>query len=203
VPHIRANIPADIADCTRGARLRYAPGHYFPSGMLMTDAPAQRLADLYRVHWKGLCGYVRAQFGPGPPEPEDVAQAAFIRFAAADPSHIENPRAFLYATARHLVIDHHRQAQRASAHEHATQSAAAENPLYELSPENVLLQAERFRILARALERMPLKRRRLVLLNRFEGLSYAQIGEQFGMSAENVRKHIERTLAECLRALHE
>ena len=42
---------------------------------------------------------------------------------------------------------------------------------------------------------------RLVLLNRFEGLSYAEIGEQFGMSAENVRKHIERTLAECLRAL--
>ena len=66
--------------------------------------------------------------------------------------------------------------------------------MYESSPENVLLQAERFRILAQALERMPLKRRRLVLLHRFEGLSYAEIGEQFGMSAENVRKHIERTL---------
>ena len=163
----------------------------------------QQLSDLYRVHWKGLCGYVRAQFGPGPPEPEDVAQTAFIRFAAADPANIENPRAFLYATARHLVIDHHRQAQRVSAHERAAQAAAAENPVYESSPENVLLQAERFRILAQALERMPLKRRRLVLLNRFEGLSYAQIGEQFGMSAENVRKHIERTLAECLRALRE
>lgn len=160
----------------------------------------QQLSDLYLIHWKGLCGYVRAQFGPGPPEPEDVAQSAFIKFAAADPAHIENPRAFLYATARHLVIDHHRQAQRAGAHEQAAESAAADR-VYELSPENVLLQAERFRILAQALERMPLKRRRLVLLNRFEGLSYAQIGEQFGMSAENVRKHIERTLAECLRAL--
>lgn len=176
--------------------------------LLEATAPAdgerrQQLSDLYRVHWQGLCGYVRAQFGPGPPEPEDVAQSAFIRFAAADPAHIENPRAFLYATARHLAIDHYRQAQRASAHEQAAQAAAAENPLYELSPENVLLQAERFRILAQALERMPLKRRRLVLLNRFEGLSYAQIGEQCGMSAENVRKHIERALAECLRALHE
>jgi RNA polymerase sigma factor (sigma-70 family) len=159
----------------------------------------QQLSDLYRVHWQALCGYVRAQFGPGPPEPEDVAQTAFIRFAAADPAHIENPRAFLYATARHLVIDHHRQAQRVTAHQQA--QSAAEDHVYELSPENVLLQAERFRILAQALERMPLKRRRLVLLNRFEGLSYAQIGEQFGMSAENVRKHIERTLAECLRAL--
>lgn len=160
----------------------------------------QQLSDLYLVHWKGLCGYVRAQFGPGPPEPEDVAQSAFIRFAAADAAHIENPRAFLYATARNLVIDHHRHAQRASAHEQAARSST-DDRVYELSPENVLLQAERFRILAQALERMPQKRRRLVLLNRFEGLSYAQIGEQFGMSAENVRKHIERTLAECLRAL--
>ena len=190
-------------------------GHYFPSGIVMTEALAQRLvrfleasapadrerrqqlSDLYLVHWKGLCGYVRAQFGPGPPEPEDIAQSAFIRFAAADAAHIENPRAFLYATARNLVIDHHRHAQRVCAHEQAT----AEDRVYELSPENVLLQAERFRILAQALQRMPLKRRRLVLLNRFEGLSYAEIGEQFGMSAENVRKHIERTLAECLRAL--
>jgi RNA polymerase sigma-70 factor (ECF subfamily) len=161
----------------------------------------RQLSDLYRVHWQGLCGYVRAQFGPGPPEPEDVAQSAFMRFAAADPQHIHNPRAFLYATARNLVIDHHRREQRVAAHEQAEQSG--EDRVYELSPENVLLQAERFRILARALERMPLKRRRLVLLNRFEGLSYAEIGEQFGMSAENVRKHIERTLAECLRALRE
>lgn len=159
----------------------------------------QQLSDLYLVHWKGLCGYVRAQFGPGPPEPEDVAQSAFIRFAAADAAHIDNPRAFLYATARNLVIDHHRKERTAAAHEQAVRSV--DDQVYELSPENVLLQAERFRILAQALERMPLKRRRLVLLNRFEGLSYAQIGEQFGMSAENVRKHIERTLAECLRAL--
>ncbi len=163
-------------------------------------ARRQQLSDLYLVHWQGLCGYVRAQFGPGPPEPEDIAQSAFIRYAAADPAKIDNPRAFLYATARNLVIDHHRRERTVSAHEQVARAAADEN-VYELSPENVLLQAERFRILAQALERMPLKRRRLVLLNRFEGLSYAQIGEQFGMSAENVRKHIERTLAECLRAL--
>ena len=111
----------------------------------MTDALAQRLvrfldasapvdrerrqllSDLYLVHWKGLCGYVRAQFGPGPPEPEDVAQSAFIRFAAADAAHIENPRAFLYATARNLVIDHHRHAQRVCAHEQATQKIGCTN----------------------------------------------------------------------------
>lgn len=160
----------------------------------------QQLSELYLSHWKGLCGYLRAQFGAGPPEPEDVAQSAFVKFAAADPRHIENPQAFLYATARHLVIDHHRHAKRGQRYERELESEA-DNSLYELTPENVLLQTERFRILERALASMPLKHRRLVLLNRFEGLSYGEIGERFGMSAENVRKHIERTLAECLRKL--
>ena len=161
----------------------------------------EQLSDLYRAHWNGLCRYVRGQFGAGPPEPEDVVQSTFARFAAADTACIENPQAFLYTTARHLVIDYRRRALRGRAYEQVLEASSPEASVYELSPENVLLQTERFRILAEALERMPLRRRRLVLLNRFEGLSYGEIGERFGMSAENVRKHIERTLAECLRAL--
>jgi RNA polymerase sigma factor (sigma-70 family) len=175
--------------------------HFLGSDSTLDRERRQQLSDLYRAHRQGLCSYVRAQFGSGPPEPEDVAQSAFARFAATDPARIGNPQAFLYATARHLVIDHHRHARHEGLHAQALETSAAEDSLYELSPENVLLQTERFQILAQALERMPLKRRRLVLLNRFEGLSYGKIGERFGMSAENVRKHIERTLAECLQTL--
>lgn len=185
----------------------------------MTDAIAQRLtdllesnvaldaqrrkqlSDLYRVHWKALCHYVHRQFGAGPPEPEDVAQSAFARFAMAEAVHIENPQAFLYATARNLVIDHHRRTQRRLTYERTVEAEAGQDAVYELSPESVLLQSERFGILAEALERMPLDRRRLVLLNRFEGLSYAEIGERFGMSPESVRKHIERVLGDCQRTL--
>ncbi len=171
------------------------------TGAKLSRERRQQLSDLYSSHWKGLCGYLRAQFGAGPPEPEDVAQSAFVKFAAADPSRIDNPQAFLYATARHLVIDHHRHALRGRRYEKQLETTAPENSLYELTPENVLLQTERFAILEQALQGMPPKHRRLVLLNRFEGLSYGEIGARFGMSAENVRKHIERTLAECMRKL--
>src|SRR5688572_3251372 len=141
VTAVALRVHPKIFPASASSNLRVCSGHYFPFGIFMADAVAQRLvqllesspsadgerrqqlSDLYRVHWKGLCGYVRAQFGPGPPEPEDVAQTAFIRFAAADPAHIENPRAFLYATARNLVIDHHRHAQRASAHEQVARSS--------------------------------------------------------------------------------
>lgn len=165
------------------------------------DEKRRLVSDLYQEHWKGICGYIRAHFGAGPPEPEDVAQTAFARFVTADSGRIENPQAFLYATARNLVIDHHRHAKREQTYIQTQSATNSEEMPSELAPENVLLQAERFRILAEALEQMPLAQRRMVLLNRYEGLSYVEIGQRFGMSPETVRKRIERTLALCLKAL--
>ena len=156
---------------------------------------------IYKRHWTELCGYIRRVFGSGPPDPEDVAQTAFARFMQlARPEDIDNPWAFLTTTARHIAIDEHRRMQRSRAH---TSDVAdlPENNLSVLTPEDVFLQEERFEILAAALEALPLKQRRLVLLNRFEGLSYGEIGRRFGMSGENVRKHVERSLAHCAHAL--
>ena len=165
------------------------------------DEQRRLVSDLYREHWKGICGYIRAHFGAGPPEPEDVAQSAFVRFVTTDSRGIENPQAFLYATARNLVIDHHRHAKREQAFVRTQSAVNSDEIPSELTPDNVLVQAERFRILAEALERAPLAQRRMVLLNRFEGLSYAEIGHRFGMSPETVRKRVERTLVMCLKAL--
>jgi RNA polymerase sigma factor (sigma-70 family) len=165
------------------------------------DEQRRLVCDLYKEHWKGICGYIRTHFGAGPPEPEDVAQSAFARFVTADTDRIANPQAFLYATARNLVIDHHRHAKREQSFIRTQSAVNSEAMPSELTPENVLIQAERFRILAEALERAPAADRRMILLNRFEGLSYAEIGHRFGMSTETVRKRIERTLAVCLRAL--
>lgn len=165
------------------------------------DEQRRLVCDLYKAHWKGICGYVRAHFGAGPPEPEDVAQTAFVRFVTADSGRIENPQAFLYSTARNLVIDHHRHAKREQAFIRTQSAINTDEMPSDLTPDNVLVQAERFRILAEALEQVPLAQRRMVLLNRFEGLSYAEIGQRFGMSPETVRKRVERTIATCLKAL--
>jgi RNA polymerase sigma factor (sigma-70 family) len=166
------------------------------------DEQRRRVSDLYQQHWKGICGYIRSQFGAGPPEPEDVAQSAFARFVTADNRQIENPRAFLYATARNLVIDHRRHAKREQAFIRTQAAVNSDEIPSELRPDNVLVQAERFRVLAGALERAPAAHRRMVLLNRFEGLGYEEIGRRFGMSPETVRKRVERTLAACLNALN-
>jgi len=43
------------------------------------------------------------------PDPDDVARAAFVKYAALkDTSHVHNPKAYLFTMARNIVMDHKR-----------------------------------------------------------------------------------------------
>ncbi|MFQ5346778.1 MAG: RNA polymerase sigma factor [Rhodothalassiaceae bacterium] len=186
-----------------------------PAGVDILSAPAEGVAargrdrgrrrflrKLYEDHWQELCHYLAATFGAGPPEPEDAAQAAFAKFAALDaPRSIANPRAYLYTVARNFVIDELRRAERHGACERELERDCSVALLSDSGPERVLLEKERFAIFAAALARMPATRRRMVLLNRFEGLTCAEIGRRFGMSGAAVQKQISRALAACLREM--
>jgi RNA polymerase sigma-70 factor (ECF subfamily) len=156
------------------------------------------LDEAYRRYRGEVSAYIERKFGRGPPEPDDVAQTAFLRFASyARDNPIENPRAFLYTLARNIVLDHRRRAQVAEAHARELKPSLADAP-YEFSPERVLLDRERLGLLVEALTQMPLRRRRMVLMNRFENLSCEEIGRRLGVSTSTVQKEVVRGLAECL-----
>lgn len=161
------------------------------------------LNALYARYWQELCNYLRRTFGAGPPEPEDIAQATFAKFAAVpEPEAVANPRAFLYATARNLVHDYFRHQRYRDSHVQDVQHTADHQILYEISPERVLLDRERVHLLTAALARLPLKTRRMILLHRFEGLTHAEIAKRFGVSTSLVQKKIEQALEECNRYMN-
>lgn len=163
----------------------------------------QSLDILYHRYWVELRVYVERTFGLGPPEPDDVAQTAFIKFAAYSKDiAVENPRAFLYATARNIVLDHRRRARVIDAHAVDVQHTATESS-YEISPERVLLDKERLALFVEALKAMPVHRRRMVLMNRFHNLSCEEIGRRLGVSTSTVQKQVVQGIAECLRHLGE
>jgi RNA polymerase sigma factor (sigma-70 family) len=154
---------------------------------------------LYANHWGELCHYIKKQFGAGPPDPEDVAQEAFMRFAAVDNRDaIDNPRAYLFRTAHNVFVDEHRRLvlRRASPGDTEAQSVSDNR-----TPERVLAGRERLEILARSLRAMPAARRRSFLLNRLQGLSCAAIARMTGYSESAIKKHIGVALAELEAAL--
>lgn len=164
---------------------------------LENNAPALVVCNagidvLYARHWGELCHYIRKHFGPGPPDPEDVAQDAFMKFAAInDREAIENPRAYLFRTAHNVFIDEHRRL----ALRRANPADAPGPPVSDdRTPERVLVGQERLAILTRTLRAMPAARRRSFLLNRLQGLSSAAIARMTGYSESAIKKHIDLAL---------
>ncbi|MEM9682109.1 MAG: sigma-70 family RNA polymerase sigma factor [Pseudomonadota bacterium] len=172
------------------------PGSGFDRGV---DGPAERL-DLdrfYRAHWRELCRYIAASFGQGPPEPEDVAQLAFARIAAhRDVAAIGNLKAFLWATARNIVLSEKRsQSVRRRRSKEVGEFFFADGG-DDLSAERVLLAREQLAVVRAALASMPAKRRRMLVLHRIEGLSFAEIARRTGLSQTAVKKHVARAMVD-------
>ncbi len=130
-------------------------------------------------------------------------QGSFSKLASMSGlAKITNPRAYLYTVARHYIIDYHKRSLRA---ENYAKSLRQDNDRTEkLSPstaEQVLISRERLETLINTLNKLPKKQQRLVLLNRFQGLTCQEIGKRENMQAKAVQKQIHRALAKCLNEL--
>ena len=166
------------------------------------SANRQNLAQLYHRFWGEICKYVNSTFGSGPPDPEDVAQAVFTNFAALDNADdIENPRAFLYRSAHNMVVSHHRKAATRRRYMMEQKNTDPNRERDDIHPERILITRERLALLERVMWDMPVKRRRMLILNRFDGLTYAEISRQSGLSQSAVKKHVMKALTDFNKAL--
>lgn len=160
------------------------------------------LREIYQRYWPDLCRYINRTFGKGPPEPEDIVQAAFSNFAALeDRQAVRNPRALLYCIARNIAIRQHQREAifvRTDGEEETGREAQIPD---EMDPERVLLGRERFALLDEALARMPQERRKALIMNRLHGLSFAEISRRTGISQTQVKRLVAWALTDCKRAL--
>ena len=169
----------------------------------MSDNPETPLSleRIYKAYFTELTRYVAAKFGAGPPDPEDVAQTAFQKFAAAFESKaIRNPRAFLYASARNIVIDHARRQKTHNAYIF-DQTGGGEEKSDEISPERVLISKERVQIMREAIRAMPPDDRRVLLMHRLQSRTYLEIAQTTGMSESSVRRAVARAVERIDKAL--
>ena len=166
------------------------------------DGSAASLSTLYGCYRKELIAFVRTKFGGGPPEPEDVAQQAFVNFAAMSHAQVLNPRAFLYRTAVNIVLNH-RKRERIGRRflQPMPDAEELQQVRDEISPEKRLQAEEHYALVEAAIRAMPQARRSYLLLNRVEGLSYAEIARRAGLSESVIRKHVALAVRECGQTL--
>lgn len=160
------------------------------------------LEEIYRAYFEPLSAAIARTFGQGPPEPEEIVQAAFLKFMRLpDRGKVGNARAFLYATARNIIIDHKRKAKRNDAYVAEQLAFDPDFRLEEISPERVLEAKDRFAALVAAMKTLPYKQQVVLTLNRLHGKSYAEIIKATGWSLGDISRNLNAGKEALIRAL--
>jgi RNA polymerase sigma factor (sigma-70 family) len=130
-------------------------------------------------------------------ETPDLRQEIYVRvFNAALTNLPLNPKAFLFVTARNLLISKARRAEIVSI-EHVADLESLNLAIDTITPHRVLAAREEVRRLQAGLDNLPARCREVILLRKVEGLSQDEAAERLGVT----RHTIERQMVQGMRAL--
>lgn len=153
------------------------------------------LHQLYSEHNGWLKGWLRSRLGNSA-DAADLAQDTFVRvMTARNAAPIREPRGYLSAIARSLLIDKSRR----RAIERAYLFALAQKPEpVEVSPEVRLSILEMLVAVDSLLDELGKRTREIFLSVQLDGQTYAALAERLGVSVTTVKNHLVRAMTECL-----
>jgi len=131
--------------------------------------------------------------------PEDVVQTAFLKLRETE-TEITDPKAYLAQLTRNLAIDETRRARRAPVTFVAPDAFEA-SPSSELTPEEMLIEGERFSHMLGFVLSLPKRERLALLMCKLKGMSHEEIGAALGVSRHSVPRYLSRALAKCAAAM--
>jgi RNA polymerase sigma factor (sigma-70 family) len=136
------------------------------------------------------------------PDAAELAQEVFVRMMRVpDMTVIRNPEAYLFAVAGNLAKEHAQRAPRGAGvlniDDPLVQEQLAELPAFG----GQLDRERRVRRLREVLDQLSPKCRAAVVLQYWHGLSYEEIGQRLGVSANMVNKYLSQALVHCRRRM--
>lgn len=159
-------------------------------------ARSQQVGQLYEQHHGFLQAWLRRRLGDAQ-QAADLAQDTFLRLLLAPVAlpGLREPRAYLRTVASRLLINHYRRLSL----EQAWLAALARDPEpLAASPEQRLALLQSLQAIDAMLDALPAKVRSAFLLSQLEGLSYAEIAVQLGVTERSVKRYMAQAFEECL-----
>ncbi|MGI4863201.1 MAG: RNA polymerase sigma factor [Janthinobacterium lividum] len=162
------------------------------------DGALDCLTGLFERYQGPLFGFL-ARLANGDREvAQDLTQNVFVRVLRYRASYQPGQpfRAWVYQLARHVWADHY-QRQRPSADLEEVEKTAAHGRAAQAQRATT----DQHEALQEALALLPAAQREVLLLHRFQGFDYAEIGEQLGCTAGAARVKAHRAL-DALRKIY-
>jgi RNA polymerase sigma-70 factor (ECF subfamily) len=152
-------------------------------------------------HERDLRAWLRRTVGPG--DVEDVVQEAYCRISALnDVVHIRSGRAYLFTTARMLVLERIRRARVVSIEAVANVDAL---PGFDEDPsaERVIDGRRELARVQRLIDALPERCRAVFRLRKIEGLSQREVAQRLGLPEHSVENDVAKGLRLILKAIAE
>jgi RNA polymerase sigma factor (sigma-70 family) len=152
------------------------------------------------VHEAALMRFLRRSW-PHPQDLHDLRQETYIRvYEAAARSRPRQAKAFLFATAKHLIMDRVRR-QRIVTIDSVGDLETLDVIIDEMSPERRIGARQELRALAQAFDDLPPKCRETVWLRRVDRLPQRQVAARMGVTEKTVEKHLMKGMRLLTNAL--
>ncbi|MEX2496240.1 MAG: RNA polymerase sigma factor [Woeseia sp.] len=168
----------------------------------------EQLVELYGDAQSDLKRYLRSKLR-NIDDIEDVAQECYLRVQRSEKflaGTVENPRAFLFRVAANLLTDRARQQYRRDRDQNLMGrpiyvSDAEDAPSAQPTPECCAAAAEELDCVLKAIEKLPPKCQRALILQRFDGFSHKEIAESMRVSKSMVEKYIAQAMFQLHKSL--
>jgi RNA polymerase sigma factor (sigma-70 family) len=168
--------------------------HPARDGAAATGLADAEVAALYQRYRPALLRFFERR-GFAISDAEDLTQEVFIKISRLDSSaELWEPQGFLFRVAGNVLKDQVRRNQVRHVQDHVALDDEAERLE---DPGDTEAAYERHETLTRLMQLMhglTPKCRAVLLLNKYEGLSYAEIAQRFGISVSAVEKHMIHAL---------
>jgi RNA polymerase sigma factor (sigma-70 family) len=160
------------------------------------DGRVEMLAILFERHHVRLFNFF-LRLTANRPLSEDLTQELFLRILKYRHTYRGESKfsTWMYQIARHLHIDQ----LRSRRPEIPIDDLYEETPSPQPHPAEKAENQQESDLLARALERLPLRKREVLLLSRFQNLKYQEIAGLLECSIESVKVQVHRSLKELRR----
>lgn len=134
---------------------------------------------------------------------EELTQEVFCKILKADDINVyENQEAYLFTVAWSVLRDklRHDQSRQWSNHVSLDETYEKEDPL---SLERILQGQEQFQQFMDGLDKLPAQTRDIFLLSRYEGYTYLQIADYYGITKSGVEKYMMKALEHMNKVMEE
>ena len=143
---------------------------------------------------------------PHPDDVSDVVQETYARLLALSPerrSAVRNWRAFLFATARNVAMDHLRRREVLSldALPEINATDVVLRGSQERRPDEIVNLTQERLLLSRVIASLPDRCRQVLVLRKIHGLSHKEIALRMGIAEHTVEKHVSHGVRLCAARL--